>query len=131
MNKKSTGKGTQEIDPLTREKVRARARTLASMDGRTPTEVSQADYEQAKRELTGKPELAEQEAILDLMPEATFADIAPGSTGRQIPELPCEDEDSEGRSEGERLVEKGVAAAEHEQILQAAREIKHSERSEK
>jgi hypothetical protein len=55
---------------LTREKIRVRARALASMEGRTPTDVSQIDYEQAKRELTGKSGFAQQEAILNLLPEA-------------------------------------------------------------
>ena len=59
---------------LTREKVRVRARALAFMEGRTPTNVSQIDYEQAKRELTGKSGLAQQEAMLDLLLEAGSAD---------------------------------------------------------
>jgi len=53
--------------------VRVRARALASIEGRTPVEVLQTDYEQAKRELTGKSGLAQQEAMLDLLPETTLA----------------------------------------------------------
>lgn len=73
--------------PLTREKVRVRARALALIDGRTPVEVLQADYEQAKRELTGKFGLAQQEAMLDLLPETTLAVEAISITGHQIPEF--------------------------------------------
>jgi hypothetical protein len=36
-----------------------------------PPHVLQADYEQAKRELTGVSELERQEAILDANPEPT------------------------------------------------------------
>jgi hypothetical protein len=40
----------------------------------------------------------------------------------KAPESPSEDENEEARSEGEQLVEQGVAAAEHDQMLQAAGE---------
>jgi hypothetical protein len=83
--------------------------------------VSQADYEQAKRELTGESDLDRQDAMLDSIPEAERWDPVPGSTGRQVPESPSEDEDDEGRSESEQLVEEGVEEAERDQMLQAAR----------
>jgi hypothetical protein len=44
-----------------------------------------------------------------------------GSTGTKVPETPGDDEDEEGRSNSERLVEKGVAVAAHDQKRQAAR----------
>lgn len=72
---------------LTREKVRMRARALALIEGRTPIEVLQTDYEQAKRELTGKSGLAQQEAMLDLLPETTLAVQAKNITDHQMPEL--------------------------------------------
>jgi hypothetical protein len=130
VNKSSGGKNLLGENPVTREKVRVRARALASMEGRNPTDVSQIDYEQAKRELTGKSGLAQQEAMLDLLPVATPVEPVLGSTGRQIPESSNEDEDIEGRSESEQLVEKGVVAAEHDQIVQAARATKGKGRRE-
>jgi hypothetical protein len=48
----------------------------------------------------------------------------PGSTGHKAPESSDEDEDNEGRSEGEQLVEEGVQEAEHDQMLQAAKAAK-------
>ncbi len=48
-----------------REKVRVRTHELALRAGRTPPHVTQADYEQAKRELTGETELERQLAVLD------------------------------------------------------------------
>ena len=113
----SIGLGT-----VTRKMVRERARELALIEGRVPPQVLQVDYEQAKRELTGGAELDPQEALRESAPESERWDIMPGSTGHKAPESPSEDEDDEGRSEGEQLVEQGVAEAEHDQMLQAVRE---------
>lgn len=115
------------IGPLTREKVRVRARALASIEGRTPGEVLQADYEQAKRELTGKSGLAQQEAMLDLLPETTLAIHDTNLTRRQKPAPPGEDED---QSENAQVAVTGVAAKQQHQILQAARAIKKRDRDE-
>jgi len=52
--------------------------------------VRQADYEQAKRELTGGPDMDRQEAVLESLPEGKRWDPVPGSTGRQAPESPSE-----------------------------------------
>ena len=38
---------------MTRERARTRAREIAARAGREPAAVSQRDYEQAKREVTG------------------------------------------------------------------------------
>jgi hypothetical protein len=112
-----------KIEPVTRDDVHARARELALIDGRTPPDVSQADYEQAKRELTGEADLDRQEAVLDAMPEEKRSDPAPDATGHQVPEAVNEDEDDsdeEGRSESEQSAERGVEQAERDQVLQAA-----------
>jgi hypothetical protein len=107
------------IGTVTRKMVRERARELALIEGRVPPQVLQVDYEQAKRELTGEADLDPQEAALESAPESERWDSMPRSTGHKAPESPSEDE---GRSEGEQLVEQGVAEAEHNQMLQAARE---------
>jgi hypothetical protein len=129
--KKPIAKDGLGVGPLTREKVRVRARALASSEGRTPTEVLQTDYEQAKRELTGKSGLAQQEAMLDLLPETALAVQATNTTRRQMPEVHNEDEDDERQSENAQLAVKGIAAAGHNQILQSARTIKPRERDER
>jgi hypothetical protein len=69
--------------------------------------------------LTGESELDRQEAVLESIPEAKRWDPVPGSTGRQLPESPSEDEDAEGRSETEQLVEEGAEEAGRDQMLQA------------
>ncbi|MBK9990732.1 MAG: hypothetical protein IPP19_08390 [Verrucomicrobia bacterium] len=80
-------KSASGLGPLTREKVRVRARALASLQGRPPIDVSQMDYEQAKRELTGLSGLAQQEAMLDL-PSTSAATLSAPSVGRSSPHKP-------------------------------------------
>lgn len=53
------------LGPATRAQVNARAHELAVIAGRAPPYVTQADYQQAKREVTGETELDRQDAILD------------------------------------------------------------------
>jgi hypothetical protein len=58
------------IGPVTRERVHARARERAMIAGRSPLQVAQVDYEDAKRELTGESDVDRQEAMIYSMPEA-------------------------------------------------------------
>jgi hypothetical protein len=102
-----------------RAKVHARTRQLAQLAGRLPQAISQADYEQAKREVTGESDLERQGAVLDALPETERWDPIPGSAGHQAPESPSEDEDAEGRSETEQLVDDGVAEAGRDQVRQS------------
>ena len=60
---------------VTREMVHARTRTLALGAGRPPWQISQADYEQARRELTGESEMTRQEARLDSVSETGGAGL--------------------------------------------------------
>jgi hypothetical protein len=87
------------IGTVTRDMVEARASELAAIAGRIPLEPSEADYEQAKRELTGDPEMDVQETALESKPESERWDPVPGSMGCHTPESFSEDEDSEGRRE--------------------------------
>jgi len=107
------------IGAVTRDMVHKRARELATISGRGPHDVSQSDYEQAKRELTGESDMDKQEEMLEALPESKRWDPVPGSTGRTDPEPPSEDEDDEGRNESAQLVEEGVQEAEHDQMVQA------------
>jgi osmotically-inducible protein OsmY len=53
---------------------------------------------------------------LESAPESERWDPVPGSTGHKVPAAPSADEDEEGRSDNERLVEEGIAGAEHDQM---------------
>ena len=109
------------IGTVTRKMVRERAIELAIINGRTAHDVSESDWEQAKRELTGGEEMDPKEAKLEEVPESERGDPVPGSEGKKVPVASSEDEDSEGRSDNERLVEEGVEEAEQDQMRQASR----------
>jgi hypothetical protein len=126
MNKNPLNKGvltenSTGIGPATRAMVDTRARELALIAGRGPSDVWQVDYERAKRELTGESDMDRQDALLDSLPEAKRWDPVPGSAGRQAPESSDPDQDEEGRSETEQLVNEGSENAARDQMLQAAR----------
>ena len=112
----STGLGT-----VNRKIVRERAVELAVINGRTAQDVSKSDWEQAKRELTGQSDIDPKTAVLESAPESERWDPLPGSTGHKVPAAASEDEDDEGRSDNEKLVEAGIAEAEHDQMLQAGK----------
>jgi hypothetical protein len=63
------------LGPPTRAQVDARAHELAVLAGRVPPYVTQSDYQQAKRELTGETDLDRQNAMLD--GPSTFLAAAP------------------------------------------------------
>ena len=117
LTENSSGLGT-----VTRKLVRERAMELAVINGRSTQDVSKSDWEQAKRELTGQPDIDPQTAALEAAPESERWDPVPGSTGHKVPAAASEDEDEEGRSDNEQLVEQGIAEAEYDQRLQAGKD---------
>jgi len=119
LTENSAGLGT-----VTRQLVQARALELAKINGRAASAVSKNDWEQAKRELTGEPDQDSKAALLESAPESERWDPVPGSTGQKTEVTASEDEDDEGRSDNEQLVEEGIEGAEHDQMRQASREPK-------
>lgn len=107
------------IGTVTRQMVQARAAELAVIDGHLSSDATQSHFAQAKRELTGMPDMDPQDAILESAPESERWNPVSGSTGHKVAVAPSEDEDDEGRSDNERLVEGGIAEAALEQSLQA------------
>ena len=71
------------IGTVTSEMVKARAHELAAINGHPSSEPSEADYQQAKRELTGEAETDPQEESSESIPDSDGWDPVPGSTGRQ------------------------------------------------
>lgn len=51
--------------PSPRERLHLRTRELAFLAGHAPVDITQANYEQAKREVTGESSLSRQNAALD------------------------------------------------------------------
>jgi len=115
------------IGPVTSEMVEARARELAAINGRPSSEPTEADYQQANRELTGEAEMDPQEETSESVPESEGWDPVPGSTGRQAADSLGEDEDAEGRSESAQMFEEGISEAEHDQMLRAAEDDENTD----
>ena len=116
LTENSAGLGT-----VTPKMVRLRAAELAVIDGRSERDASRSECEEARRELTGEADTDPKESALESAPESERWDPVPGSTGHKVPVASNDDEDDEGRSDDERLVVEGVAGAEHDQMVQAAR----------
>jgi len=116
LTENSAGLGT-----VTQAMLRKRAIELAVINGRTAQEVSKSDWEEAKLELTGNSAPDANEAALESAPESERWDPLPGSGGHKVPVAGSEDEDEDGRSDNERLVEEGIAAAEHDHLREATR----------
>ena len=70
---------------------------------------------------TGERDPNPKQTVLESAPEAERWDPVPGSTGSKVPATASEDEDDEGRSDNETLVETGVTDAEKDRSLRAAR----------
>lgn len=96
-----------------------RAIELAMLDGRSPTEIRRSDWEQAKRDLMGNPKMDYKELILESAPESDRWNLVPGSTGHKVSVISDVEEDEEGRSDNEKLVQKGIEGAEVDLMRQA------------
>jgi hypothetical protein len=120
LNKGVIMENADGIGTVTPAMVETRARELAAINGRPSSEPSEADYQQAKRELTGETETDPQEESSESIPDSDGWDPVPGSTGRQAADSRGEDEDAEGRSEAAQMYEEGINEAEHDQMLRAA-----------
>ena len=101
------------------EQVEARAREIAMIDERDPEKFTDADWNQARRELLGEvlpppPEESEQAAKMQDEWEVT-----PDDRGHRV-NRPGTSDDEE--SVGEQLVTDGVEEATHDQMLEARRE---------
>ena len=89
-------------NPVSRAMVHTHTRELALIAGRTPAHVTQADYEQARREVTGESDMDRQDAILDSFPGEKSRTPTEGSTGPHAPESAS---GAEGWIETDQLVE--------------------------
>ena|SRR5205814_121728 len=120
LNKGIIMENADGIGTVTPAMIEARARELAVINGHGSSGPTEADYQQAKRELTGEEEIDPQEENVEAVPESEGWDPVPGSSGRQAAESLGEDEDAEGRSESAQMFEEGINEAEHDQMRRAA-----------
>ena len=101
----------------TTDMVIERAREIAIINGRPPNHYSQDDLQQAKRELTGAGNGAEEQAEEEPIFGLTQWDEEPGTSGHAVGATASIDE----QTVAEMLVEEGINEAEHEQMVQGAR----------
>jgi hypothetical protein len=127
LNKGIIMKNAAGVGSVTPAMVEARDRELALINGHGSTP-NEADWEEAKRELTGEEEIDPQEENVESLPESEDWDPVPGSTGRQAAESLGEDEDAEGRSEAAQMYEEGINEAEHDQMRRAAEADEQSDK---
>ena len=130
LNKGIIMENADGIGTVTPAMVEARARELALINGHGSSGPTKADYQQAKRELTGEEEIDPQEENVESLPESEGWDPVPGSTGRQAAESLGEDEDAEGRSEAAQMFEEGINEADHDQMRRAAETEQKSDERE-
>ena len=101
------------IGAATPEMVDQRAREIALINGRSAENFTEADLEEAQRELTGDFAVNEQREEEPGLTSAALSDVNPGSSGHKIaPKLP-----SDEQRVAEQLVQEGVDEAEHHQML--------------
>jgi len=130
LNKGIIMENADGIGTVTPAMIEARARELAVINGHGSSGPTEADYQQAKRELTGEEEIDPQEENVEAVPESEGWDPVPGSSGRQAAESLGEDEDAEGRSESAQMFEEGINEAEHDQMRRAAATERNSDERE-
>ena len=109
------GKG---VGTISYETIRNRASELAVIDGRAVEDTSQAGWDEAKRELTGGAEPQSLESVS----ESERWNPIQGTVGHEAAVEFNDYEDEDGRSVEERLVQAGVAEADHDRKLAAARQ---------
>ena len=96
--------------------VKQRAREIAMIDERDPDEFTDADWDQARRELLGALPSNAPEETDDNAEVVEEWNVVASSAGHRAPRV--EDEENVG----EHLVEDGVQEAAHDQMVEARRE---------
>jgi hypothetical protein len=113
------------LGTVTEAMVRERASELAVMNGRGKHNILDSDLEQARRELSGEEGLNPSRTEAEKIPEENRWEVTPDSTGKKTEAMAASDE----QTFAEKLVEEGIADAEHEQEVEATRESLRKEDS--
>jgi len=121
------GKKPAANGPAHRKRARARAVDLAVSQGRRAQDVSKSDWEQAKQELLNERDVEPIAGGHEKTAERERWDPVGGSTGYKVRVPSGDEEDAEGRSDVERLVEGGVRHAGRDQMREASREAEENE----
>ena len=103
----------------TPEQVEKRAREIALIDERDPNDFTDADWDQARRELLGDTQFQPREESEQAAKMQEEWEITPDDRGRRVNRQGADDDEE---SVGEQLVTDGVEEAIHDQMLEARRE---------
>jgi hypothetical protein len=103
----------------TPEQIEQRAREIAMIDERNPEEYTDADWDQARRELLGATQHDPPEETKETERLEEEWEVTPSDHGHRVPRAGVDDPED---SLGEQLVEGGVDEATHDQMLEARRE---------
>ena len=103
----------------TPEMVEKRAREIALIDERNPDDFTDADWDQAQRELLGVEPIAAADDADEIVDSLSDRDSVPDESGHRTPR-PGLDEDDE--TLGAHLVTDGLEEAAHDQMVEAARD---------
>ena len=128
VNKTASAKPSTTTGPANHKAVKAITRKSALVAGRDPPPVTQVSRTPAKRKQAGGTGEGPEETEIESVPETKPWDLVPGSTGHQVPDSPSEDEDDEGRSKTEQLVDDGAVEAERDRMRQAAQAAEQANR---
>ena len=101
------------------EDIERRAREIALIDEREPNDFTDADWNQARRELLGDTETAPPEEDEQNVKLQREWEVTPEDRGHRVPR-PGVDENEE--TVGEHLVIDGLEEAAHDQMLEARKE---------
>jgi hypothetical protein len=110
--------GSRGLGTVSQEMVMRRAREIAVINGRTEQQVLSTDIDQAHRELTGEERLEPETTASEALSEDQRWQEVASDTGTRAETVATPDE----QTFSEKLVEEGVADAEHDQALEATRE---------
>lgn len=106
------------IGAATPEMVEKRAREIALIDERNPEQFTEADWEQARKELLGEETVAAADDVDESVDTVSSWDDVPGETGARAPRAGLDDDESLG----EQLVSGGLEEAEHDRMVEARHE---------
>lgn len=112
-----------ELGVPTRAMVEQRAREIARLNERNPNEFTNADLEQARAELSGTKVTEASQDPIEIASASSDRNSIPRETGSRAPRMQPEDE----AVVDERLAERGVEEASHDQMVEAAKEDQKQE----
>lgn len=108
----------------TPELIEKRAREIAMINERNPNDFTDADWDQARRELLDVEEIAGADDANEVADSMTERDDFPDEHGHRVPREGLEDDDE---SLGAHLVTEGLEEAVHDRMVEAAREDQEEE----